>query len=169
MTPTILIAGVGNVFFRDDGFGSAVAQALSRRRLPPGVRVMDAGIRGLHLAYELLSPHDLLVLIDVLPRGGEPGTLYVFAPDPGDASGVPDAHGMDPATMLATVRRMGGTLPPVRIVGCEPSDVSDGIGLTPPVESAVAAAAELALDLVDREIEMLTAAKDAANTREVGE
>ncbi|MGH2882110.1 MAG: hydrogenase maturation protease, partial [Solirubrobacteraceae bacterium] len=77
----ILIAGVGNAWLKDDGFGGEVARRLSELELPAGIEVMDAGTGGLDLAYEVMRGYDALLIIDVSKQGGEPGTLYVMEPD----------------------------------------------------------------------------------------
>ena len=169
--PRILVAGIGNVFLGDDGFGVAVAQRLARRSLPAHVRLMDAGIRGIDLCYALMDGCDAAILIDTTARGGAPGTLYVLAPDmhdepdardtsdaPADASseqeppGLIDAHGMDPARVLAFVRAAGGPLRCLRVLGCEPASFGTPdepqLNLSPQVRTAVTAAAELALELI---------------------
>ena len=113
MSGTVLVAGVGNIFLRDDGFGVEVASRLATRPMPEGVRVVDFGIRGLHLAYELLDGYDALVLVDAMPMGEPPGTVAVVEPDI-DVTGsdvvAVDAHGMDPATVLATLSGLGGSV-----------------------------------------------------------
>jgi hydrogenase maturation protease len=106
--------------------------------MPAGVRVVDYGIRGMHLAYDLLDGWDLLVLVDALPDRGEPGALQVLAVGPDDlGTAVLDAHGMDPGSVLASLGALGGRLPRTVVVGCQVADVSDGIGLSPPVAEAV--------------------------------
>ncbi len=134
----VLIAGVGNVFLTDDGFGSQVARQLAAMNLPDGVTVTDYGIRAMHLAYDLLDEWDRLILIDLIPARGEPGSVHVLsiAGPPAD-DGAPDPHGMAPLLVLATVSRLGGVLPPTTLVGCEPADVSDGFGLSDVVSAAV--------------------------------
>ncbi|MER5378803.1 hydrogenase maturation protease [Streptomyces sp. NPDC002688] len=161
-TRRVLVAGVGNVFLQDDGFGVETVQRLAVRtpELPPGVELMDAGIRGVHLAYRLLEGYRTLVLVDIVSRGGPPGTLYTIdvGPEPPSARPEPgpmDTHAMDPATVLALLHDLhagaGGTLPEeVYVIGCEPRDTDEGMGLTPPVADAVEAAADLVLDLVRR-------------------
>ena len=149
----VLVAGVGNIFLGDDGFGPEVARRmLAGERssaaadpgrpdagiLPDGVRVVDYGIRGMHLAYDLLDGVDVLILIDALPGDEPPGTIRVLRVGPGDlGEGQFDAHGMDPVAVLASLRSLGGQLPATYVVGCQPADVSDGIGLSPPVAAAV--------------------------------
>jgi hydrogenase maturation protease len=151
--PRVLVAGVGNIFFGDDGFGSEVARTLLRTALPPHVQVVDYGIRGTHLAYDLLDGYDALILIDVLP-GGAPGDVRAVDVDTTEVDGVPvdgvavDAHGMDPRTVLASVRALGGTVPRVIVVGCAPVTVDEQLGLSPPVAAAVPQAAALVPALV---------------------
>lgn len=140
----ILVAGVGNVFLGDDGFGVALAARLAERRLPAGVEVVDFGIRGMDLAFALRDGYDAVVLLDATPRGERPGTLYVIEVNPGEEpAGVPDAHGMDPARVFALARSMGGELPPAVVVGCEPrtrmsaEDADVVFELSPPVQAAL--------------------------------
>ncbi|MDB5217262.1 MAG: Hydrogenase maturation protease [Myxococcaceae bacterium] len=151
----ILVAGIGNVFHSDDGFGVAVAQRLERDVLPEGTRVVDFGIRGVHLAYDLLEPPDLLVIVDTTSRSGPPGTLYLIDPEVEPelfANASPDAHSMDPCAVLLAVRQMGGTLPRTRIVGCEPVDLDEGMGLSQPVEQAIEPAIAMIRRLIDSEV-----------------
>ncbi|HKN37998.1 MAG TPA: hydrogenase maturation protease [Acidimicrobiia bacterium] len=160
----ILVAGIGNIFQNDDGFGSEVARLLlAGPPLPDGVNVVDYGIRGVHLAYDLLDGYDAAILVDATARGGEPGTIYVIEPDV-DAiesetglaeAGIVDAHGMDPASVLALVRSLGGHMDRLLVVGCEPADVEDGMGLSEPVAGAVEEACRVVRDLVDREVSRL--------------
>jgi hydrogenase maturation protease len=131
-----LVAGIGNIFFGDDGFGVEVATRLG---------IADYGIRGVHLALELLEGYDALVLIDALPMGEAPGTVAVFEPDVDslEPTAVVEAHSMSPAVVLGLVRSLGGELPShVVIVGCEPLSVEEGIGLSDPVAAAIDPAAE---------------------------
>jgi hydrogenase maturation protease len=151
----ILVAGVGNAWMLDDGFGSVVAQRLAARELPSGVRVMDAGSGGLDLAYEIMRGYHALVLVDVSRQGGEPGTLYVMEPDPDElAASIEDGdvinpHGMDPQTVLRFVRAVAGWHGKVVVIGCEPTELEDlGVGLSPAVEDAV----ERAIALVDETV-----------------
>jgi hydrogenase maturation protease len=136
-----LVAGIGNLFLGDDGFGPEVVRRLAGEPLPAGVRVTDYGIRGMHLAYDLLDGYDRLVVVDALPGGGQPGEIVVLEVGPGDlVPGEIDAHGMNPAAVLGGLSRLGGTLPPTYVVGCRASTVAEGIGLSPPVAAAVPAA-----------------------------
>ncbi|MBA2637518.1 MAG: hydrogenase maturation protease [Solirubrobacterales bacterium] len=157
---SILVAGIGNVFLADDAFGVEVARRLAQRELPAGVKVADFGIRGMDLAYELQEDYDAAVLVDAVPRGRAPGTLYVIEPDLEHAEPVLDAHAMDPVRVLGLARALG-TLPPrVLVVGCEPAtgvrldDEELVMGLSPPV----AAAMDGAVELVESVLEDLLAA-----------
>ena len=147
----ILVAGVGNVFFGDDGFGPEVARALLREP-PADAKVEDFGIRGLHLAYELLAGYERAILVDAVPRGDAPGTLYVIEPQDEVATGAPDAHRMDVQNVFAYVRVLGGEAPPVTIVGCEPATTEPGMELSPPVRGSVEAAAALVRRLIDERV-----------------
>lgn len=142
----LLVAGVGNIFLADDAFGPEVIRALDRRPLPPAVRVRDFGIRGMDLAYELLAGYDTAVLVDAAARGHRPGTLSLIEPDaPGRATGAapPEAHGMDPARVLALAAHLGDEpLPRVLILACEPEvrprgDEDIAPGISAPVRDAV--------------------------------
>ncbi len=147
--PRTLVAGVGNIFLGDDGFGPEVARRLRGHELPPGVQVEDYGIRGTHLAYDLLAGWDALVLVDTVPPRGEPGRIHVLEVAPADVDGTAfDPHGMDPNSMLAGVRSLGGTPPPTTVVGCEPAVLDEGIGLSPEVDGAVPRAVQTVLRVV---------------------
>jgi hydrogenase maturation protease len=152
----VLVAGVGNVFFGDDGFGVEVARklagTLAEGPLPAGTRVLELGIRAVHFAFELLEPIDLLIVADCVARGGSPGTLYVVEPEREPAPEVlADAHGMNLSVVFATLQQLGGTLPPTRIVGCEPATIEPGIGLSPVVTRAIPGAIDLIHDLIARQ------------------
>ncbi|MGH8969592.1 MAG: hydrogenase maturation protease [Actinomycetes bacterium] len=164
MTGRTLVAGVGNVFLGDDGFGVEVAARLAEHHLPAGVEVADFGIRGVHLAYQLLEGYDLLVLVDALARGEPAGTLTVFEPvrrptaEPQVATAaLLDAHGMQPDLVLGLLDVLaasdGGNRAVARVVvvGCEPAALEDGMGLSDPVAAAVPAAVDLVLELLDEE------------------
>ena len=154
--PRILVAGIGNVFRTDDGFGCEVVRRLAAEPWPDGVRVTDYGIRGLHLAYDLLDPWDVLVLVDALPDRGDVGSVAVIDVGPDDVGrGRPvDAHGMDPATVLASLAALGGSLPArTLVVGCQVADTGDGMGLTPPVAAAVDEAVRTVRELVVHDLQ----------------
>jgi len=150
MSGRVMVAGIGNIFLTDDGFGSEVARRLAGGPLPDGVSVVDYGIRGMHLAYDLLDGYEALVLVDALPGQGQPGDVTVLEVGPDDlGSGPLDAHGMDPVAVLASLDTLGGKLPRTLVVGCQPLDIGDGIGLTPAVDAAVAVAISTVHRLLD--------------------
>ncbi len=138
MSSRVLVAGIGNVFLGDDGFGVEVARQLMREPALPGVAIADVGIRALHLAYELLEPPDLLLIVDAVSRGEPPGTVYLIDVDPGAAeTGLGDAHGITVSAVLATLRALGGTPPRTRLVGCEPAFIGEAMELSPTVAASV--------------------------------
>lgn len=150
---SVLIAGVGNIFCSDDGFGSAVADLLLTEDLPDGVRVVDYGIRGIHLAFDLTESIRTLILVDTVPDAGEPGDIVVKEIDPADyGSATFDAHSMDPNTVLTSVSNLGDSMPRTVVVGCQPLCLDDGIGLSSEVQAAVPAAAAKAIELAFGEL-----------------
>lgn len=158
MTSRILVAGIGNIFLGDDGFGSEVVRNAEVPQDDPSVCMIDYGIRGMHLAYDLLEEWDALVLVDAVPSRGNPGALHVFQADydesrmaddettPGAVS--LDAHSMDPAAVFASLRALGGSPPYTVVVGCEAGSIDEGIGLTEPVAEAVPRAARAVEEIV---------------------
>jgi hydrogenase maturation protease len=156
----ILVAGIGNAWLSDDGFGGEVVKRLGERELPEGVVVLDFGTGGLDLAYEVMRGYDALVLVDVSRQGGEPGTLYVMEAleeevDAGIEDGqVINPHGMDPQTVLRFVKTVGAWPGKVVVVACEPARVEEmGLGLSEEVARAV----DGAVDLVAKTVEELQA------------
>jgi hydrogenase maturation protease len=160
MSHSILIAGVGNIFLGDDAFGVEAVRALTRRTLPEEVSVVDFGIRGFDLAYALLDPWETVIIVDAMPRGGTPGTLYTIEPD---LSGIRNSHsademlnphGMDPVRVLHLALSMGEVTARVYVVGCEPLDFGDELegrmGLSETVGSSIEEAVKMVEDLVAR-------------------
>jgi hydrogenase maturation protease len=130
---TVLVAGIGNLFLSDDGFGSEVARRLAKGPVPDGVKVVDYGIRGMHLAFDLLDGYDALVVVDALPGKGAPGDLTVLQVGPDDlGDGELDAHGMAPVSVLASL--------------------GEGIGLTADVEAAVDRAVALVHEVLEDQL-----------------
>ncbi len=151
----VMIAGVGNMFMKDDGFGGAVIKQLMHKEFPEGVEIKDFGTGGLKLAYDLMKGYDGLILLDASQRGEEPGTLYVIEPEENsiDANledgGPIDPHGSDPATILRFVKGIGAWPGKVLIVACEPSCVDEfEIGLTDSVNEVVSKAVDLVNDIL---------------------
>ncbi len=152
----ILVAGIGNAWLKDDGFGGEVVRRLESRELPEGAAVFDFGTGGLDLAYEVMRGYDALLLIDVSRQGGEPGTLYVMEAQKEDVeAGIEDGqlinpHAMDPQTVLRFVKTLGAWPGKVVIVACEPAEVEEmGMGLSPAVQSAVDAAVGVVIETIE--------------------
>ena len=147
----VLVAGIGNVFRADDGFGPAVTARLAALPLPSGVRVWDVGIRGIHLAYDIFDGgYERVIIVDAVSRGAPPGTIHLIEPavDGIAVDTMPDAHSMGPDAVLSVLKRLGATLPPLVIVGCEPGSLEDDMGLTEPVNRAIADAVDVVLQLL---------------------
>jgi len=155
----ILIAGIGNIFLADDGFGVEVASRLAKQSFSADVRVADFGIRGFDLAYSLMEGYETTILVDACPGEGRPGTLFVLEPDledlnsPGTQQGSIEPHAMNPVNVLRMAKTMGGELKRVLVVGCVPETLGpeEGqMGLSEPVAAAVDEAVNLIDSLVSR-------------------
>ncbi len=161
-TPSILVAGVGNIFLGDDAFGVEVVKRFAGRELPEGVQVMDFGIRGFDLTYALIDGADVTILVDACPRGGASGDLYIVEPDLDSldaAEAQPatmDAHSMNPMNVIRAAKAMGGPLKKVLLLGCEPKSFGpeEGcMGLSEPVAAAVERAVPLLESVIRRILE----------------
>ena len=156
--PRVLVAGVGNVFLGDDGFGVEVVRRLAGRPVPPGVRIADFGIRGLDLAYALLEPYDLVILVDACRRGGAPGTVYLLEPEPSSAGAALEPHGMIPTRALRMAQEMGARVGRLVVAGCEPESFGEPgigrVGLSSPVAAAVDEAVRLVNTIVHRSVSL---------------
>jgi hydrogenase maturation protease len=178
-TPTILIAGIGNIFLGDDAFGVEVAQRLANKTLPRGVRAIDFGIRGFDLAYALLDGTDVTILVDACPRGDKPGALYVIepdldlldAPDPESAPPV-DGHVMNPVNVLRLAKTLGGPLKNVLLVGCEPESLGGDegrMGLSETVTASIDEAVLMVESLVEQILTGQSPAEETPNNLKKGE
>jgi hydrogenase maturation protease len=157
--PSILVAGIGNIFMGDDAFGVEVVRLLGERNLPASVRVADFGIRGFDLAYALQDGYQTTILIDAYPRGDTPGTLYIVEPDvaslnaqQADGADI-DAHGMDPVKILTLAASMGGPLKRILLVGCEPATLGPDeghMGLSKPVRASLTEATDLVESVINK-------------------
>jgi hydrogenase maturation protease len=153
----VLIAGVGNVFLGDDGFGVEVVRRLAGRRLPDGVEVVDFGIRGMDLAYALQDDYEVVIFVDATPRGEEPGTVFLLEPEiEEDGEMALDTHGMDPVKVIMLARALGAKPTRTLVVGCEPQVLVSGedyddmlMELSEPVRAAVEEAVNLVESLVE--------------------
>lgn len=155
MSGKILVAGIGNIFLGDDAFGFEVVNRLRKHPLPDWVTVSDFGIRSYDLAYALMNDWDLAILVDALPRGSAPGTLYLLEPEvPKNDEGTAtvDAHSMNPVAVLQLVHAMGGQTGRILVVGCEPAtlepDPQGNFSLSAPVGAAMDEAVRMIEDLI---------------------
>jgi hydrogenase maturation protease len=158
----VLVAGIGNIFLNDDGFGVETLRSLTAGELPDHVEAVDFGVRGVHLAYQVLEGYHTLILVDAAARGGPPGTVYLIEPEAGPVESAADeplldGHRMGPDAVLALLGTLAagtGTEPPARIlvVGCEPASLDEGIGLSPAVAAAVGEAAALVRRLLHGDV-----------------
>jgi hydrogenase maturation protease len=149
----ILVAGIGNVFLGDDGFGVAVVNRLKQRPLGSHVDVIDFGIRGMDLAYALMGDYGLAILVDALPRGGPIGSVYVLEPSVSSMqpnTEGPDAHTMDPLRVLQLVQAMEGLSCKVLIVGCEPGRLDSGWESGTELSAEVTAGVDQAITIIER-------------------
>ena len=160
--PTILVAGIGNIFLGDDAFGVEVARRLAGRQLPEGVVVKDFGIRGFDLAYALQDGYETTILVDACPHGDTPGTLYVIEPDlkaldgPSAPQAVVEAHAMNPVNVLRMARAMNIDVKNMLLVGCEPETLGgeEGqMGLSAAVEAAVEEGVKLVESLINKTLD----------------
>ena len=163
MTQKMLVAGVGNIFFSDDAFGCEVVRRLAKEDLPEGVVVADFGIKGVHLAYELLEGYDTVIIVDAAPCGGKPGDLYLIEPKLEEIAESPlvqaasegesalvEAHGLEPDAIFGMLKALGGNVGRALVVGCEPENIEDGLGLSTTVEAAVEPAVPRLVDIIHR-------------------
>ncbi|MGI8608843.1 MAG: hydrogenase maturation protease [Candidatus Dormibacteria bacterium] len=160
----VLVAGIGNIFLGDDGFGVEVLARLMQAPPPDDVEMADFGIRGFDLAYALMDGYETAVLVDALPRGGAPGTVYLFEPDVGNlgADAPFDSHGMNPVEVLRMVKDLGGHPPRVLIVGCEPQDFGpENVGRMG-LSDTVSAAIDEGVQLVQKLMSELTQEQEVA-------
>jgi hydrogenase maturation protease len=164
-TKRVLVAGIGNIFFADDGFGVAVAQRLQERELPRGVDVVDFGIRGMDLVFALGEGYDIALFVDAVPRGEAPGTVFLIEPrlEASDEPVMLDAHGMDPVKVLTLAGQLGPVPERILVIGCEPltgvsGDEEELVGeLSEPVRQAV----DVAVDLVEQTLRELLETDEA--------
>ena len=178
-TPTILIAGIGNIFLGDDAFGVEVSQRLANKKLPRGVRAIDFGIRGFDLAYALLDGTDVTILVDACPRGEKPGTLYIIEPDldsldTPDAESAPpvDGHVMNPVNVLRLAKTLGGPLKKILLVACEPESLGGDegrMGLSDTVTGSIDEAVRMVESLVDKILAGQSPAEETADNLKKGE
>ena len=158
MKARILVAGVGNIFLGDDAFGVEVAQEMLRRPAIAGAKVVDFGIRGLDLTYPLLEDYEAAIIVDAVPRGGAPGTVYLIEPETDDPAACAqisqedfliETHGMHPAKVLRLVAGMGGKMRRALVVGCEPTPFDPETDMQMELSAPVKAAIPEAISMIE--------------------
>ena len=158
----ILVAGVGNVLYGDDGFGVELAWRLAKRHLPPGVKVIETGIGGMTVVQELMLGYDAVLLLDAHQAGAAPGTVRLLEPILPDLSGLDihalrdyfaDTHYATPMRALSLLDQLGHLPRHIAVIGCEPArhDAME-IGLSATVSAALDAAETVAVDWIMRRV-----------------
>ena len=153
MIPRILIAGVGNILLQDDGVGpQAVARLQSEYEFGEEVELLDIGTPTLDFV-DYLRGRDVLVLIDALSGGGEPGEILTFdkeqlkkfLPNVRLSAHQPCLH-----ETLHTAETAGIGLKEVLLVGVVGHSFGVGTDLGPYVSQAMPKVLELVADLIRR-------------------
>ena len=144
----VLVLGIGNVLWADEGFGVRAVEALHAAwAFPEGVRLIDGGTLGLELFDDVASARRLLVF-DAIDRGFVPGSLAVLRGSDVPAWGArrlsPHQNGLHDVLALAALR---GTAPEhVTVIGVQPVTLDDfGGSLRPAVKARLPEAAALAV------------------------
>lgn len=150
--PKILIACIGNIFLGDDGFGVAVAEQLLQRENPTNIYIKDFGIRGFDLGMTLAENYDCVILVDAMPRGGKAGDVYLLEPDLQELAANTQmvAHELTPMRALAMGKSFGAKYEQVFIVGCEPLNLDEQLGLSEVVQNSIPTAISLIDSLVEK-------------------
>jgi len=153
-TRNVLIAGVGNRLMGDDGFGPRVVDLLSSAHLPDNVEARDIGTAGLTIATDL-SEYDLVVFVDSVNIEGEPGQLQksgiVIEEEARDIAELSrfTLHEVGLEGLLKFAKAIGALPPKVILIGCKPKALGPTLELSPEVEDALQAAAEMVIDTVE--------------------
>lgn len=139
--PRILVLGIGNILWADEGFGVRVVEAMHRRfAMPEGVTLLDGGTQGLYLVNFVQEAEDLLVF-DAIDYGLAPGTLKIVEGDE-----VPKFTGSKKMSLhqtgfqevLSAADLLGASPKRLVLIGCQPLDLEDWGGpLTEPVRQAI--------------------------------
>lgn len=143
----LLVLGIGNSIYGDDGVGVHVVTALREQgALPIGTVVIDGGTSGLSL-LPAVAEAEALIVVDAVDAGAEPGSVHVLRGADLYASLVHlSVHQVGTADLLGAARLTGALPQDVVLVGVQPADLGPGVGLT----EAVAAALPEAIGTVRR-------------------
>jgi len=143
----VLILGLGNILYKDEGIGAHLAQEMAKEHLPENVEVIDGGTSSLDV---LLSATDLrkLIIIDALRAGGQPGTVYRFRFGKNEKQKLErllcqtkqsplSLHQVGLLASLAAAEKLGNPPGEIVIFGVEPERICLGVGLTDTLENKV--------------------------------
>lgn len=147
----ILIACLGNIFYGDDAFGVEVAKSLAAKDLPENVKLIDFGIRGIDLAFELINDYELVVLVDTIKIGADAGSVFVFEPRMSGAESGNFAHDLTPTKAMHIAARLKTKPKKMLLVGCEPVNLEFNDEMSAEIEKAVAIAVEKILEIIETE------------------
>ncbi|MEM6482911.1 MAG: HyaD/HybD family hydrogenase maturation endopeptidase [Pseudomonadota bacterium] len=149
MSAHVLIMGIGNVLWADEGFGVRCVEHLAEHwKLPDGVTLLDGGTQGLYL-LPFLEDADTLIVFDAVDYGLVPGTLKVVEDDE-----VPRFMGAKKMSLhqtgfqdvIATAQLMGYRPEHLLLIGCQPEELEDyGGGLRDVVSAQIESAVHVAL------------------------
>jgi len=132
----ILIFGIGNLVQADDGFGPHVIRELQKElhELPPGTELLDAGTSIVDQMSDIAQA-DRMICVDVVEGGGEPGTIYKFAPEDVKykTSKFHHAHKINIFDTLEMVRKMQNRIPKTTIIAIQPQHIDWGTELSAPL------------------------------------
>lgn len=151
-SPSILVLGIGNILWADEGFGVRAVEAFHKAyEVPDNVTILDGGTQGLYLV-QFVNDHDRLIVFDAIDYGLVPGTMKVVEDDE-----VPKFTGAKKMSLhqtgfqevLSAADFMGHYPERLALIGCQPLDLEDWGGpLTPPVKAVIPAAVETAVRIL---------------------
>ncbi len=146
--PKILIAGVGNELRQDDAFGMLMIKEIQKKSKPTdSIKFQEVGIGGIHLVQELHDQYDILVILDAVQWGGEPGQIYFRATTTDNLNELPledrraflaDMHYATPVKAMMLAKALNVLPKEVYILGCEAKNHDDfDIGISPEVQETI--------------------------------
>lgn len=148
-TPRILVLGIGNLLWADEGFGVRAAEAMAAEwDFPENVTVLDGGTQGLYLLPQV-EEADVLIVFDAIDYGLTPGEMKIIRDDD-----VPQFMGAKKMSLhqtgfqdvIATADLMGVKPEKMLLIGVQPEELEDyGGGLRAPVAARIAPSVEIAL------------------------
>ena len=149
--PPVLILGVGSILLRDEGVGVRLVEALSKRKLPPGVELVDGGTASVEL-IDYIRGRKKVVIIDAVEGGQEPATIYRFKDTDVDGVERPQLslHDIGLLENLALVKYLDKPPEEMIIFGVEPKDMSVGLELSPEVAKVIPRLIELVIEEIAR-------------------